>query len=110
MTSASSDAVLALTPLDYAVWPEWQHNGDVDPSIDLSTATDTGRIADIIGLAIRNSGMPSLYIVEFKPHINEEAIALLHQWIEEYGCDRDSDLDEQIEDLNRNRLLIRGQC
>jgi hypothetical protein len=74
---------------------------------DLSTATWAGRVADIIALMVDSSGMRQVYIVEFKRHVNDEAIRLLQTWIEQYGSDRDPDLDKQLKELNANRLSFR---
>ena len=55
MILSSSNAVLAYLPLDHEVWVDFQRKSGAEAPADLSTTTNTGRIADIIALAIESS-------------------------------------------------------
>jgi hypothetical protein len=100
-----ADTKGGMRAVDYGF--DWLVN-KIEASTDLSTATWAGRVADIIALMIDGSGMRQVYIVEFKRRVNEEAIKLLQTWIEQYGSDRDPDLDKQLEELGANRLSFRS--
>jgi hypothetical protein len=109
----SSHATSAQAFLGNTVWASsWSRAeipGEIDAPNDVSTATGAGRLADLIALIVDGSGTHGSYIIEHK-QINERAIALLRKWIDQYGDDRDPDLDEQIMELNKNRLSLRKQC
>jgi hypothetical protein len=109
----SSRAISTESLLDNTVWAGSRSGadmlGEVEASNDLSTATGTGRLADLMALIVDGSGMGQRYIVEHK-QTNERSIALLRRWIDEYGDDRDPDLDEQIKELNTNRLSLHERC
>jgi hypothetical protein len=110
MILASSNAILAHLLLDPGVWPDWQREGGADAPTDVSTSSNTGRVSDIIALAIDNSGMTKTYVIEFKHTSNTRMISLLRRWINEYGDDEDPDLDQQLEELRSNRLAFREPC
>jgi hypothetical protein len=109
----SSRAISTEALLGNTVWAASRSSadmyGEVGAPNDLSTATGAGRLADLIVLIVDGSGMNRWYIVEHKK-INERAIALLQRWIDQYGDDRDPDLDEQIRELNTNRLSLHKRC
>jgi hypothetical protein len=88
----------------------WQCKRVTEALTDLSTTTNTGRIADLIDLAVENSGMSRFYVIGLKPNVNTRMVNLLRQWIEEYGDDEDPDLDLQLAELRSNRLALREQC
>ena len=109
MISTSSNAILAHSVLDRGMCMPWESKGGVEAPSDLSATTSTGRIADLIALAIDNSGGSRFYIVSFQP-ANTGIVGLLRRWIDEYGDEEDPDLDLQLAELRRNRLALRGQC
>jgi hypothetical protein len=90
-------------------WPGVGIDGEVETLSDLSTATGAGRIADLITLVADGSGTQRFYIIQYK-NDNERAIALLERWIDQYGDDRDPDLEDQIDQLNNNRLSLHERC
>jgi hypothetical protein len=106
MILSSSTAVLAHPLLDHDVWSDWNGKSGADAPTDLSTVTNTGHVADIIALAIENSGSLGFYIINFRHSSTIGVINLLKQWINEYGDDEDPDLNLQLEELHRNRLAL----
>jgi hypothetical protein len=45
-----------------------------------------------------------------RPAARTEAERLLQKWIDTYGDTRDPDLEQQMEDLRRSRIALRGSC
>jgi hypothetical protein len=64
-----------------------------------TTATRTGRVADMTALLIDSSGTQQVF---FKWNPNEKSIKLLQSWIEQYGSERDPDLDQQMRELGQS--------
>ena len=100
-----ADTKGAIPAIDYEF--QWVA-ANIDAPTDLSTASWAGRVADVIGLMVDSSGVQKVYIVEFKRYVNEEGIKLLQTWINQYGSDRDPNLDKQLAELNANRLSFRS--
>jgi hypothetical protein len=96
----------ALVP-EYSAFANQWLGDETDAPTDLATATRAGRVADIIALLIDSSGMRQVYFIEFKRNVNEESIKLLQSWIGQYGSDRDPDLEQQMRELNANRVVFR---
>jgi hypothetical protein len=109
MISATSNAILAHSGLDREMCMPWDSKGGAEAPSDLSATTNTGRVADLIALAIDNSGASRFYIVSFRP-ASTGMVGLLRRWIDEYGDEEDPDLDLQLAELRRNRLALREQC
>ena len=109
MISASSNAILAHTGLDRGICMPWDSKGGVEAPNDLSATTSSGRVSDLIALAIDSSGGSRFYIVSFRP-ASTGMVGLLRRWIDEYGDEEDPDLDLQLAELHRNRLALREQC
>lgn len=112
MTVDSSRAVSARTIPGYTAWASSSGAGmpgEVAAPSDLSMTTGAGRLGDVIALIVDGSGMSRWYIVEHK-RVNQRSIALLRRWINQYGDDRDPDLDQQIMELNKNRLSLHERC
>lgn len=82
--------------------------GETPP--DVTTVTWSGRVADIIMLMIDSSGRQKVYIVDLKPNVNWEAVDLLERWLDEYDDDCDPDLDEQMRQLQANRLAFKDSA
>jgi len=112
MSLASNSVVLSYPSFNDEVWEVWQTHDRANGAADLSTATSTGRVADIIPLAIESSGAAQFYIVTRKDETaaNEGMINLLRRWIHEYGDEEDPDLDLQLAELRRHRLAFREKC
>jgi hypothetical protein len=113
MMLENSRAISARSLLDDTMragsWLVADMDGEIEAPADLSTATGPGRVADLIGLTVNGSGMQRFYTIRYKT-VNERAIALLQRWIDQYGDDRDPDLDQQIRELNYNRVSFHERC
>jgi hypothetical protein len=69
MSLASNSVALSYPSFNDEVWAVWQIQDRANGSADLSTATSTGRVADIIPLAIENSGAVQFYIALANPKL-----------------------------------------
>jgi hypothetical protein len=69
-----------------------------------SAGTPTGKWADIIVATADNTGAPYRVFVRAKSSAQVELLKLLESWINEYGDSVDPDFDQQVQELERNRL------
>jgi hypothetical protein len=75
--------------------------------MDWPTATSrAGRIIDALVVSLDRTGATGLVRIKGAHSRAADAIALMDRWIEDFGSERDPDLDAQLEDLQADRLRL----
>lgn len=85
----------------------YTEDGAHEADATISTASGAGWLANFLVVSLDRTGTSNLIVMRHLPHVNQSAIDLLQDWIDEYGADLDSDLDQQLDELRQNRLKLR---
>ncbi|MEX0696452.1 MAG: hypothetical protein WEB85_16355 [Dongiaceae bacterium] len=107
MLDNTTVAIHAQALLPRGPFVPWIQNQVVPEVEHTSSASATGRTSEALIWMLDNSGRHPRFALQFTPSMNQAAIKLLQQWIDEYGATCDPNLDQQLEELRKNRLSLR---